>query len=130
MKVLGLDGKSYNWNLSQHRSNNRQTISSLHKRCREIIQGIYPTDILVEEIPLPGSYGLYGDFYLPLRRKLIEPGGRQHSQFVRHFHKNKMGYAKANTRDSNKVRWCELNNIQLIVLLEDDECEWGEQIAS
>jgi hypothetical protein len=89
---------------------------------------LYPTQPILEEVPIPGE-NLFCDFYLPRRKLVIECHGEQHYKFVRHFHGNTASFAKHKARDNRKSKWCELNNIKIVVLPynENDE-EWKNRI--
>lgn len=126
MKVTGLDGKTYSWKLN---SKPRSTASKPHKRCRALLKSLYPLDLILEEVSLPGSGKLYLDFYLPLRRISIEVQGQQHENFIPFFHPNKLEFFKAKKRDKNKAEWCELNTIKLISLSdEESDDEWRRRL--
>lgn len=131
-KVVDLDGNIVNWNLSGGISKaNRQNKSELHLRARKILKELYPTFQILEElsIPLRRSENLYLDFYMPLNKKCIEVHGEQHYKYVAYYHQNVMGFMKHKKRDQEKIEWCELNDIQVIVLPFDktDE-EWKDII--
>lgn len=79
----------------------------------EIVRRLYPLDILCEEFPCYGE-GLKLDFFLPRKMIAIEVQGRQHYEFIKHFHGTRDGFVRQKQRDSRKARWCELNNIKLI----------------
>jgi len=78
-----------------------------------IIDEIYPDEIILEEFPCLGT-GLYLDFFLPRRRLAVEVQGRQHRQFVAFFHKTKADFKAQQKRDILKEDWCKLNEITLI----------------
>jgi hypothetical protein len=61
----------------------------------------------------------------------IEVHGRQHYEFCKFFHKTMAGFLQSNKRDFIKEDWCELNDIELIVLKYSDSIEdWRNQIDS
>lgn len=131
-KVLDLDGNTVNWSLSGGISKgSRNNKSALHLRARNILKDLYPTFQILEEIkiPLRKSEHLYLDFYMPLNKKCIEVHGEQHYKYVAYYHQNMMGFMKHKKRDKEKIEWCEINGIEVIVLPFDktDE-EWKEII--
>ena len=66
MKVIVLDGKQYTWNLTNHtplESDDRER-SSFHKLARPLIKKVWDCCRILEEVHLPGSGGLYCDFYV------------------------------------------------------------------
>tara|TARA_R100000656_G_scaffold123878_1_gene100949 strand:- start:170 stop:445 length:276 start_codon:yes stop_codon:yes gene_type:complete len=88
---------------------------------------MYPTQRILEEVPLPGTR-LFADFYIPDRQIIIEVHGRQHYEFVAHFHGSRMGFLQSKANDDLKREWCVLNNIQLIVLPYDKKDDWRTYI--
>jgi hypothetical protein len=123
MKITGLDGQVYNWNLSGHQPLRSEEVgSSYHTRCRELLAELFPTESRLEELPLPGSGGLTADFFLPLRRMIIEVHGQQHYEYVQHFHHNRLGFLRSIQRDQRKQQWCDLNSIRFV------ELPWNEGV--
>jgi hypothetical protein len=117
MRVKGLDGREYSWYLVgyQPKLSDERPRSALHLEVRELLRATFPSSPLLEEVPLPGSGGLFADFYLPQQKKMVEAHGRQHYEYVHFFHGDMMGFIKGKKRDSNKAEWCRINNITLIV---------------
>ena len=138
MKVLGLNGREYNLNLSKYdvKANDKRKRSKHHIRARKIINEVYHSYRVLEEVKLPGSTSshkksvLYLDFFIHNIKKAFEVHGRQHYEFVPYFHKSKVGFIKSLARDEDKKDWCELNDIKLVVLsyLDTDE-DWRESLA-
>lgn len=128
MLVHDLDGNSSNWLLTGNSAHARMlNKSKLHLRARQLLNKIYPTLQVLEEIPIHvrRSDVLYLDFYIPMIKKCIEVHGEQHYKFIGHYHGNRLNFLKAKKRDGEKKDWCELNNIEHIELRFDqtDE-EW------
>ncbi len=131
MKVVGLDGRNYNWPL-----HNRSPLgsdptrrSSGHLRARALLEALFPSDRRLEEVPLPGTGGLRADFVLPGRRLVAEVQGRQHGAYVPHFHRTEVGFLGSLGRDRRKAQWCELNDLTLVELDDDESDEqWRERI--
>jgi hypothetical protein len=131
MRVVGLNGRSYPFPPTGYMptDDDKRKRSSLHIRAREILRRLYPMDRVLEEVPLPGSNKLTADFYLPDRKILVECHGRQHYEFVKHFHGTKLRFIKARANDSRKVEWCEINDIKYIELpYNEDDDEWERRI--
>ena len=134
MLVKDLDGNNCNWqltgNMAKGKTLNR---SSLHLTARELITSSYPTLQILEEVPiqLRKSETLYLDFYLPLKRICFEVHGEQHYKFVPFYHSTMLNFLKAQKRDREKQEWCEINNIQYIVLAYNETPElWLERISN
>ena len=129
MKVIGLDGKTYNWIYAGNTCEEELNRSSLHIRARKLIKSMFPLDRIMEEVHLPGSYGLRLDFFLPTRMIAIEVHGEQHYKFNPFFYTTKMDFIKAKKRDANKVEWCQINNIRIAELPYDKgDLEWQKKI--
>lgn len=128
MKVKDLSGRWHTWNLTGHvpPENATRARSQGHLRMRELLRELYPTDSILEEVSLPGI-GLYADFYLPQRKKMVEVHGEQHFKYVPHFHGNPQGFAESKVRDKNKEEWCNINGIEYVAVKDSDDDEiWKE----
>jgi len=137
LKVVGLNGREYNLNLSKYgvRKNDVRKRSKHHIRARKLISETYNSYRILEEVKLPGSTSahkrsvLYLDFFIPNTRTAFEVHGRQHYEYVQFFHKTKAGFILAKARDEDKMEWCEINNIELIVLkYSGTDDEWIDRI--
>jgi len=122
IKVRGLDGREYSWNLVNYLSNNRSP-SSLHIKAREILHQLFPFDKILEEVSLPGTQ-LYADFYIHSKKLIIEVHGEQHYKFNPFFFKDKKSFALAQKRDRDKKSWAELNGITLVELPYNAQEKW------
>jgi len=134
MNVVGLDNIVYNWNLTGYRSHGRmQNKSDLHLEARKLINSVFPTMQILEEVPINIRKNeiLYLDFYLPLIKTCIEVHGEQHYKFVRFYHHNTIGFAKSKKRDDEKTQWCSINSIKQIVLPYNESIEqWKLRIIN
>ena len=136
MKAIGFDGRERDWNLSKKSSKKKlRRCSNLHLRTRLVLRKLFSSSTILEEIYLPGSNTitrsstLFADFYLPKQRLLVEVHGEQHYKFNEFFHKTKSEFLKSKSRDRDKIRWCELNEIDIVVLkYTGSDDEWREQI--
>ena len=137
MKAIGFDGRPRNWNISKHtvRKDDTRKRSALHLRAREVLQTLFPYETILEEVSLPGSNKpsrlstLYADFFIPQGRLIVEAPGRQHYEYVSHFHKTKASFYKSKGRDKDKIRWCDINDIEIVVLkYSDTDEQWKKSI--
>jgi very-short-patch-repair endonuclease len=72
---------------------------------------------------------LKADFFIPVRKLIIEVHGEQHTEFNNFFFKSKMDFYKAQARDRDKKQWCEINNFELIELFHNESIEeWRSKI--
>jgi hypothetical protein len=132
MKVLGLDGRTHNLDLTGRVPlESERGGSAPHARCRALLERLFPADRRLEEVALPGSGNLRLDFFLPTRRLAIEVHGRQHYEFVPHFHKTRLGFLQHRKRDTLKVDWCALNRLTHVELPHDGtDDEWAARIRA
>jgi hypothetical protein len=137
MKVKGINGKEYVWNLSGYDvfQNDQRKRSKYHIRARNLLKEIFNSYRILEEVKLPGSTSLhrksvlYLDFYIPNLKLGIEIHGEQHYDYSPFFHKSKADFLKSKARDEDKIEWCELNGIDLIVLkYSESDDEWRTRI--
>lgn len=126
-QVKGLNGRIYNWNLSSYSEPNTNR-SKLACKGLDVLKKIFPFDIILEEVFLPGC-GLFADFYIHSRRLMIEVDGRQHHAHTSFFYKTKLDFFLAKKRDRLKEEWCSLNQIKIIRLYDDESAvEWERKI--
>lgn len=139
MKIVGISGKEYVWNLTGYDvfNDDSRKRSKYHLRARNLLKEIYNSYRILEEVKLPGSTlphrksVLYLDFYIPTISKAFEVHGQQHYEYSPFFHKSMADFIKAQVRDEDKQTWCELNNIDLIVLkYSESDDEWRSRIKS
>lgn len=139
MKVIGINGKEYTWNLTGYDvfNDDKRKRSKFHIRARNLLKELFNSYRILEEVKLPGSTELhrksvlYLDFYIPSIKLAIEVHGQQHYEFCPFFHKSKADFLKGKARDEDKITWCELNDIRIITLkyTESDD-EWKQRIKS
>lgn len=132
VKLFGKPSKTITWNLQGYSvSANDQTAKSKpHLRARKLLRDIFPTDPILEEVPIPGCQ-LRLDFFLPVRKLATEIHGRQHFEFVQFFQKDRQGFAASLQRDRDKAEWCASNGIQLLILKDTEtDDEWRDRIQN
>jgi len=139
MKVKGINGKEYVWNLVGYDvfHDDSRKRSKYHVRARKIIKEVFNSYRILEEVKLPGSTSLhrksvlYLDFYIPTISLAIEVHGQQHYEYSSFFHKSKADFLKSKARDEDKIEWCTINNIKLITLkYSESDDEWRKRINS
>lgn len=136
MKCIGFDNRSYNINVTDYivYGDDAKSRSQLHVRARAILKRMFPCDMILEEVKLPGSKKngdrLFADFLLPGQSLMVEVHGEQHYKFNRFFHNSIFDFINSQKRDQDKRDWCELNNIVLVELPfgETDE-QWERKIS-
>jgi len=139
LRAKGFDGRDRNWNLSKCvvSGDDTRPRSNLHILARKVLRKEFPYDRIFEEVPLPGSHKpsrkstLFVDFLIPSSSLAVEVHGRQHFEFVAHFHSDMRGFRKSKARDRDKVNWLEINSIDLITLsYSETEDEWRNRIIN
>lgn len=135
MKVKDLYGNITNWKIkgeiiassivdSRHRSN-------LHVQARNILYELFPTSIILEEVPINTKPGItqYFDFYISKIKLAIEVHGPQHFKFNKLFHSSAKDFLNQKKSDSDKREWCIINNITLVELSFNEKIEeWKKKI--
>lgn len=139
MKVRGINGKEYVWNLSKYDVfyDDTRKRSKYHIRARNLLKEIYHSYRILEEVKLPGSTALnrksvlYLDFYIPSIKLGIEVHGEQHYEFCPFFHKSMADFLKSKARDEDKIEWCNINDINIVILnYKESDDEWRKHINS
>ena len=129
MQVISLNGKIYKLKLvkTEIPDENR---SSFHLKTRLLLKEIYPSDIIMEEVNIPGTK-LHIDFFIPLRKLVVETHGMQHYKFNGFFHKDQRDFNEGKNRDRLKVEWCQLNNFVFVELdCRSNTDEWRSTILN
>lgn len=138
MKITGINGKEYVWNLIPYdvKKDSNRARSKYHLRARELLSEIFHSYRVLEEVKLPGSTALhrkgvlYLDFYIPQIRRGFEVHGQQHYEYNPFFHKSKADFILAKAKDEDKIEWCRLNNVRLTTLkYSDNKEDWRKQIV-
>ena len=88
--------------------------SKLQKSTKTFLKKYWEKHVVFEEFPIVGTR-LSIDFYNANKKIAIEVQGRQHTEYVPFFHgENKINYLNQLRRDSEKLKFCEINDIKLI----------------
>ena len=139
LKAIGFDGRERLWKLSKCivSGDQKRPRSKLHILARKLLHEQFPYDRILEEVPLPGSHKpsrkstLFVDFLIPSSSLAVEVHGRQHFEFVAHFHSDMRGFRKSKARDRDKINWLKINSIDLITLsYSETEDGWRKRIIN
>lgn len=76
--------------------------------------------IRTEEFVKVGNQKLFLDIFIPQLGIVIEVHGRQHDEYVDHFHSSVDSFRAAKRRDSLKEEWVDSNGYTFVVLREKD----------
>ena len=79
-----------------------------------IVQELFPNQRVELEYNVAARGALFLDIYLPRLKIGFEFDGRQHFEYVEHFHGSRDNYLRAIRRDYEKTERCEELGITLI----------------
>lgn len=134
MLVKTLEEKEYKWNIPERCFKvSKRKVSKPHERTRELLQELYPSCKICEEVPvrISRTKKLHLDFFIPTLKMAVEIHGEQHYKFNVHFHRDLKAFLEARANDIKKKEWCELNDIKHVALYHRDTEEiWTQIIQS
>ena len=93
--------------------------SKFQTTVKKFIKIYWDQDVVFEEFPVVGSR-LSLDFYNANKKVAIEVQGQQHTKYVKFFHQNRFKYLDQLKRDQNKEKFCDLNDITLVTIFQND----------
>lgn len=94
--------------------------SKIQYNAKQFLKKYWNNHIVFEEFPVAGTK-LSLDFYNANKKIAVEVQGKQHIKYVPFFHgKNKINYLNQLKRDQDKLKFCELNDIQLVEVYDGD----------
>ena len=116
------------WNPFKTKQNLTRPRSELHLQVREELTKLFPYHKTLEEVKLPGKR-LYVDFLIPNLLLAVECNGRQHFEYIPHFHKSKLDFLNSQKRDREKRQWLVDNGYTLITINYNEEREeWQKKL--
>jgi hypothetical protein len=127
MKFKGLDGRTYSKNIDtdKYKMRSKKNCLSIGQyKLGKLLKKMHPGCTILEEFPCYGAGRLKLDFFIPSLKLAYEFDGRQHSQYVPHFHGDRKGFANSQLRDADKEEWCQKNGITLWHVTSDDIDEY------
>jgi len=132
MKVKDFDDNIHNWPPKPKnyivQNNDMRQKSSYHLKCRDLLDEMFPTYTVMEEVPLAGTR-LRADFYIPQLKLVVEVHGEEHYKFNKFFHGSSAGWRKSLINDRRKIEWCHMNNIRHVELPYcETVLEWKERL--
>ena len=94
-------------------------MSKLCDQVIDVFRSIYPqARIKTEEHVRYKGQTLFLDIWIPQLNIIIEVHGRQHDEFVEHFHGDAEGFRSYRKRDRMKEEWAAEQGYTLVVLRE------------
>lgn len=92
-------------------------MSKLCDQVVEVIREVFPQIRIVrEEYVSYRNQKLFLDIFIPQLALVIEVHGRQHDEFVEHFHGSAEKFKSHRRRDSLKEEWVAENGYTLVIL--------------
>ena len=100
--------------------------SALHVKVRELLRELYPQYTVSEEGSLRVSIGcrsttVFVDLQVKELGLCIECHGRQHFEFVSHFHGTRGMFVEAVARDQAKARFIQDSGLSYLIIRFDEE---------
>ena len=100
--------------------------SALHTKVRDLLREIYPQYTVSEEGAVKVSLGsrsttVFVDLQVKELGLCIECHGRQHFEFVPHFHGTRNGFTEAVARDQAKARFIQTSGMSYLIIRFDEE---------
>ena len=100
-------------------------MSLLATRVLSILEELFPANphkrVFSERYIKYKGQRLFFDFYIKDLGVFIECQGRQHIEYVKHFHGNKENFIKQKFRDNMKVDYVQSNDMYLIRIYDTEE---------
>lgn len=97
----------------------RKAPSKIAQYVKDYIKVVFPFDVWMEEYVLPGGR-LRVDFLNVTRNFAIEVAGKQHYEYIKFFHKDRLGYGESFKRDLVKAQFLEDNGFNVIEIRDED----------
>jgi len=92
-------------------------MSELADKIYDLLKEIFPHNIIIKEhyVNYKGSR-LFFDFYIKDLNIVFECQGRQHTEFVEHFHQDRDGFFESLKRDNLKKEYTEIDKIPFVII--------------
>lgn len=103
--------------------------SKVQRQVKKFLKDYWSKCIVYEEFPVYGSR-MSVDILNATKKIAVEVQGRQHDEYNKFFHKNKINYLYSMERDFNKKKWLEQNDFQLVEILELEVANLNEKFFS
>ena len=100
-------------------------MSVIATRVLSILNDLFPANpykrVIKEHYVNYKGVKLFFDFYIKELSVLVEVQGRQHVEFVKHFHSDKSGFEKQKRRDNMKLSYTQTNSLCLVRFYYDED---------
>lgn len=97
-------------------------MSELSDKAYNLLRELFPHNVILKEyyVNYKGNR-LFFDFYIKDLGIVFEIQGRQHKEFVKHFHQDRAGFFESKKRDNLKAEYTETNKIPFVVIDYDEK---------
>src|SRR5438309_1011195 len=114
MRLKTTNGKSIYKNCEKYKIDwEKNERSHIQKAVKDFLKPFIKNHIVFAEFPVFGTK-LKLDLFDATSRICYETNGRQHTEYVPFFHKNRSAFLAQIKRDMKKHKWCEENDIILV----------------
>jgi hypothetical protein len=125
MKFILLNGATANRSIEEYRIDwdtkvKRGKFGGLQWEFKQAVYPFWKNHIVYEELKLPNSRKSV-DFFNLTSRVVVEIQGKQHTEYSKFFHGNRVGYYNQKMRDLEKSKFCELNGFEYIQIFQGEE---------
>ena len=99
-------------------------MSKLSDDTYTFLRKVFPHNIITKEYYVNyNNTRLFFDFYIKDLGILLEIQGRQHDEFVKHFHTDRESFLASKKRDNLKKEYCEKRDFVLIEIRSEKELD-------
>lgn len=121
MVIKNIRGRQVKKNFFKHKMNwSKKSRSKIQFDLKNLLMPYWKYDEVYEEFPVVGTK-LSIDIVNVTKKIAIEVQGRQHTEYVPHFHPNgKMDFFSQLERDNKKLDFCEINGWRMIEIFEKE----------
>ena len=99
--------------------------SKIEDQVDAALKVLYPHDTICEEEAISPRKGitLFVDRMIKPKKLAFEIDGRQHDEFVEHFHRDAAGFASSQERDRMKTQWLKMQGYTLIRIKHNEKID-------
>lgn len=120
MKFKMLNGREKYKNINKNKIDwEKPSRSKIQFKVKQFLKKYWEYDLVYEEMPVIGTK-MSLDIVNYTNKIAIEVHGRQHIEFVKHFHGNRSNYRRQLNRDTLKEEWCEMNGFKYVDIYPGD----------
>ena len=95
-------------------------MSKLCDQVFSVVKELFPQAKLRREVPVTfRGQKLFLDIFVPQFNLVIEVHGKQHDEFIEHFHVDAAGFKASKRRDALKEEWASEQGYIMIILREN-----------